>query len=385
MKIGIVTAFLGERPSGAAHVVSCFSQALHALGHTVVGLDNRPEGMPGWSGEHLAFPRKPGRGARFRWANFDLPGDIPVDAVIFPHPEGRLRQLKAAQWITLHDLSPLEYPQYHTWLSVRYFRHLLPRVIRNSKGILTHSRFMADAIEARGFPRPSVAPLYTRLQPGPVDDIRLRHFHLRRPYFLFLGVLEPRKNLVRLAESFVRFRKENPEYSLALAGPVGWKIDPFELDQAGLTRLGPLSETDKEILIRGSAGLVYPSIYEGFGIPLIEALACGIPVLTSDTDVLRETAGESAVLVDPACTESMIKGLLNLASLKPDPSFTVQADRFSPERTQKALAKTTDEHQFCAVLQGGYVSSAEFRLCSPLHTPWPPSLTNQRLQPVQYA
>jgi glycosyltransferase involved in cell wall biosynthesis len=138
------------------------------------------------------------------------------------------------------------------------------------------------------------------------------------PYILFIGRIQPRKNLVRLIDAFGRIAADYPDVTLVLAGPTGWMSAPIEArvrDLALGTRVlfpGYIAAEDKAGLISGAEIVAYPSLYEGFGFPVLEAQACGTPVLTSNTSSLPEVAGEGALLVDPHDTDAIAEGLAHL-------------------------------------------------------------------------
>jgi glycosyltransferase involved in cell wall biosynthesis len=143
-------------------------------------------------------------------------------------------------------------------------------------------------------------------------------FGIDRPYLLYLGGIEPRKNLPNLLAAF---RRLTPELSLVIAGSgVEWNPEGSDLlgqAMAGLPedvrsrvrRTGYVSDSDKVALLSGAEAFVYPSSYEGFGLPVLEAMACGTPVVTSNASSLPEVAGDAAVLVDPADPAAIAAGI----------------------------------------------------------------------------
>ncbi|MFN8547325.1 MAG: glycosyltransferase family 1 protein [Candidatus Eisenbacteria bacterium] len=155
----------------------------------------------------------------------------------------------------------------------------------------------------------------------PVDDpdeiaaVRARH-RLERPYLLFVGTLEPRKNLPRLLQAFARLKRElGLPHELAIVGGRGWKFDPiFATVQAtgvaeSVRFLDYVALADMPALYAGAELLVFPSLYEGFGVPPLEAMRVGTPVVTSDVPALREVAGDAAIQVDPFDVASIAEGM----------------------------------------------------------------------------
>jgi glycosyltransferase involved in cell wall biosynthesis len=138
------------------------------------------------------------------------------------------------------------------------------------------------------------------------------------PYILFMGRLQPRKNLVRLIEAFARLASDRSNLSLVLAGPAGWLAEPIharvrELGLEGRVLFpGYVAETDKAALISGAQVFAYPSLYEGFGFPVLEAQACGVPLLAGTISSLPEVVGDGGLLVNPLDTSAIATGLARL-------------------------------------------------------------------------
>ena len=160
------------------------------------------------------------------------------------------------------------------------------------------------------------ADLFRPDLPQSESDEALQRHGLQADYFLHVGTLEPRKNLVRLIQAFdlVR-RKSHEDIQLVLAGGKGWKYESIfeEIHRLNLhdsvRLLGYVPDEDLPGLIKGARAVVYPSLYEGFGIPPLEAMAVGTPVLTSNTSSLPEVVGDAAVLVDPEDVGSIASGM----------------------------------------------------------------------------
>ncbi len=127
-------------------------------------------------------------------------------------------------------------------------------------------------------------------------------FALPKDFFLFIGRIEEKKNIKTLLEAYHAYRDRGGTYSLALAGKPGYGYEAYSslLKQKGVRTLGWVPYRDLPILMNAAAGFVFPSAYEGFGIPILEAMACHIPVITSNTSAMPETAGSAALLVDPS-------------------------------------------------------------------------------------
>jgi glycosyltransferase involved in cell wall biosynthesis len=188
-------------------------------------------------------------------------------------------------------------------------RATLPLAVRRAEAITAISQATADDLTAR-FPRAlaktTVTPLAAdaRYASAAPDPAALERHGLRSPYVLAVGTLEPRKNLPRLIEAFAALPAELRDgHELALVGGGGWEMEETMRSIAGhaglVRRLGHVPDADLPALYAGAALFAYPSLYEGFGLPVLEAMAAGTPVLTSDVSSLPEVAGDAALLVDP--------------------------------------------------------------------------------------
>ena len=144
-----------------------------------------------------------------------------------------------------------------------------------------------------------------------IDQVK-KKYGIRKDYFLYLGTLEPRKNIVKLIEAYSLFKKKNKDAPvLVIAGKKGWQYE--EILQAGkrlgieesVIFTGYIEDDEAPLLLCGAVSFVFPSIYEGFGLPVLEAMACDIPVIAADAASLPEVVGEAGLLVDPYSTESI--------------------------------------------------------------------------------
>ncbi len=216
---------------------------------------------------------------------------------------------------TVHDLGYEHFPEAHPRRQLAYLRWSTRHNARVARRVIADSRATADDLtQFYGASPDKIDVIYPAIDPDlrRVDDeerivTALARYGIRRPYFLYLGTLQPRKNLVRLVEAFAAGELHNVGYSLVLAGKSGWLADPL---LAAVGRLpsavtgqvllpGYIADADKAALLSGATALVFPSLYEGFGFPVLEAQACGAPVICSNTSSLPEVAGDGALLVDP--------------------------------------------------------------------------------------
>ncbi|MCL4303658.1 MAG: glycosyltransferase family 4 protein [Anaerolineae bacterium] len=232
--------------------------------------------------------------------------------------------------VTVHDLGYLHYPTAHRPFDRWYLDWTTRRHTRVARHLIADSQATKnDLIDFYGAKPDQISVVYLGRDEtlAPVTNLQViaavkNQYNISGDYFLYLGTLQPRKNLVRLVEAFYSAVDSLPNASLKLviAGRQGWLYaDIFErVRQLGLTDRvlfpGFIAEADKPALLSGALACVCPSLYEGFGLPVLEAMACGAPVLTSNVSSLPEVAGPAALLVDPHDTGQIAAGLVQLAT-----------------------------------------------------------------------
>jgi glycosyltransferase involved in cell wall biosynthesis len=214
--------------------------------------------------------------------------------------------------VSVHDVSFKRFPEYFSWRDRVLFSTLLPSSLRRAAAILTLSSHSRDELQ-HFYPRlrtpihvVPAAPSQTfrPLDADTANAVLARH-DLRRPFLLAVGSVQPRKNLTRLVEAFANVRRSHAHIHLVIVGPSGFRASALRetIGRHGLADavrlLGYVSEDDLVALYNAAVALVYPSVYEGFGLPVVEAMACGRPVIAANTSSLPEVAGNAALLVDP--------------------------------------------------------------------------------------
>jgi glycosyltransferase involved in cell wall biosynthesis len=223
----------------------------------------------------------------------------------------RLERLPAV--VTVHDLAFLRIPEAYTLINRSGLRWLAPRVVREARFVVAVShatgRDLASLLGVQP-ERIRVVPEGCELEryrpcpgedPGPV----LERLGIELPYLLFVGTWEPRKNLVALLEAFDALKREGLPHRLVLAGSRGWRYRGIEERLQSLAFRdhvvcpGRVAEPDLPTLYRAAEAFVYPSHYEGFGLPVLEAMACGTPVVSSNTSSLPELVEDAGLLVAP--------------------------------------------------------------------------------------
>jgi glycosyltransferase involved in cell wall biosynthesis len=211
--------------------------------------------------------------------------------------------------VTVHDLAFLHQPDHFTARGLRTFRRGLELLRRDADLVLCSSTATLDDVAGQGIGRDRLrlVPLGVRIEPASSTDVTTaRHrYGLDRPYVLFAGTLEPRKNLPRLVAAFDLLSQERGDLDLVLAGPAGWG----DVAVGSVRALGFVPAADLRALQAGAAVFAYPSLREGFGLPVLEAMAQGTPVVTSRGTSTEEVAAGHAVLVDPGDVADIARGL----------------------------------------------------------------------------
>ncbi len=297
---------------------------------------------------------------RLSWEMARRPPDllfVPAHVLPLIHPRRSL--------VTIHDLGYLTFPRAHPWqqrlyldVSTRWNAHTATHVLTDSKAT------KADLSTYYGIDPDKITVAY----PGADESLQPVHdtatigstkarYGIADDYFLYLGTLQPRKNLDRLVEAFAQFftRHSSPPVQLVLAGKRGWLCTELfeQIEQQGLEQQvcfpGYIAQEDKAALLSGATAFVFPSLYEGFGLPVLEAQACGSPVITSITSSLPEVAGDAALLVDPRDSTAIANAMERLVD---DRNLRVEliergfanAGRFSWQACAETVLKVIETH-----------------------------------------
>ena len=274
---------------------------------------------------------------------------VPAHVLPLVHP--------AASLVTVHDLGYQRFPKAHPWRQRVYLeRSTRWSVVRAAHLLADSIATKNDLVAQYGVSIAKVTVAYPGVDErlGPVNDRArieavLDRLGIRQPYFLYLGTLQPRKNLSRLLDAFAAFDPGFFEVSpsLVIAGKGGWLYDDIfaEVRRLGLQHRvvfpGYVEEQDKAALLSGALAFVFPSLYEGFGLPVIEAQACGCPVVTSSTSSLPEVGGGAALEVDPTDTGALRDAMWRVATDTPLRRLLVDRGYTNSRRfSWKACAQT---------------------------------------------
>jgi glycosyltransferase involved in cell wall biosynthesis len=265
-----------------------------------------------------------------------------------PHTLARAKKVA-----TVHDMVPYIYPQTSSRLDWLIYRWWLPLAAPRLDALITDShnskkdilRFMPISSEKVKV-SPLSSPSHFKVLPEEEVLEVLARFNISRPYILYVGSIQARKNLARLLEAYAQLRRWSSKWTLVVVGARKWKSSPVyaALERLGMSEAvnftGFVEDEDLPALYNGADLFVFPSLYEGFGLPVLEAMACGTPVVTSNASSLPEVAGEAALLVDPYNVEEIAAAMRRVLE---DPDLAqelrekglARAKQFSWERTAR--------------------------------------------------
>ncbi len=236
--------------------------------------------------------------------------------------------------VTIHDLAFEHLPETFTRRGSFQLKLTVRRTAKKAARIATVSEYSRqDLLRTYHLPPEKVVVTYNGIEPhftpqpkspGESSEIRQR-FGIARDFLLAVGSLQPRKNLVRLIRAYAKLRNENENFTrqLVIVGRKLWLADEIFAEvqkqrwAEDVILTGYVADEDLPALYRSASAFVYPSLFEGFGLPPLEAMACGAPVVTSDTSSLPEVTGDAALLIDPHDEQSLANALIEVVNNKP--------------------------------------------------------------------
>jgi len=302
---------------------------------------------------------------------------LPAKPDVWIFPKFNIFKTEVPYFLTIHDLAFEIFPQFITFKE-RLHNQLanIQQLVAQAKGLLAVSESTSLDIQTRWQVSPekiAVTPLgiehemfLPREQPS--DRTYRAMYDLNRPYILALATHEPRKNLESVIEGYDIFRaRGGRSLPLVLSGANGWKTGLLNerLQKSRYKKdivvLGYIPDKHKPALYRGALSFVFPSFYEGFGLPVLEAMACGVPVITSATSALPEVVGEAGILVDPFNVNDIAAALHELVD---EPGGSALRQRLSERAINKAAKFSWEEtakatHQAINTLTKGVSASTK--------------------------
>jgi glycosyltransferase involved in cell wall biosynthesis len=318
MRIGIDATALPPQPVGAANYIVNLTQALLSVDPTndyVIFVKPLHAALFAEQGRSQAI-RVPlaTRILRIAWEQAALPWlaqQHKLDVLHSPHYTMPFAA-RCATVVTFHDLTFFLYPEMHLLYKRLFFRAMIPWSARRANALIAISqstradilRQLKPILEKVFTVLYGIAPCFHPVENSQALEI-CRRYNLSKPFILYVGNLEPRKNLPILVRAFAQVVQGGLPHSLVLAGSRGWKdTEVFSTIQAlDLTSRvcfpGYVPQQELPALYSAADLFVYPSLYEGFGLPVLEAMACGVPVITSSVSSMPEITGDAGILVNP--------------------------------------------------------------------------------------
>lgn len=264
------------------------------------------------------------------WFEMSIPKALEkYDIDVFFSPDSYLSlRTNVPTLLTSHDLAYLHYPKHIPLLVRNYYKYYFPKFHRRAKHILAVSQATKDDIITQyDIPAGNITVSYNGVGDNfkPIDsvkkvDIRLEHTK-GNPYLIYVGSIHPRKNIIRLVKAFDKFCESNKSHHLIILGRWAWSNELIAATIANATYLSRIKLIDdmkgdiSEILAAADA-LVYVSLFEGFGLPLLEAMQCEVPVITTNQGALKEVAGDAALLVDPLSIDDIATAMHQIVDQK---------------------------------------------------------------------
>jgi len=330
VRVGVDATPMLEPRSGVGYYTS---RLLSSLLHNSKGWEfhlfsNRDLGNLEPPLDRAMRPQRYFGGSRWLWLHLILPAIVRRRRLDLCHYTNAVAPLwqSVPYILTIHDASLFLQPQHHPRARHLTMRLFLPWVARRAAAIITVSEHARrDLLHILRLPPEKVRVVYEAAPQWfrPVLDAQKKQ-HLREKYklpeqfILYVGTLEPRKNLHRLIQALSKVHQSGFKLPLILAGARGWMMEDFERRVAALQLqrsvryLGYVPTADLPGLYSLCTIFAFPSLYEGFGLPPLEAMACGAPVLTSNRSSLQEICGEAALLVNPLCVDDIAAGIRTL-------------------------------------------------------------------------
>ena len=284
----------------------------------------------------------------------------PARSTLYHATEHLLPRIRCKSVLTVHDLIFERYPQHHTLRNRIFLKLAMPRFVAAADAIIAVSKQTRDDLVLHYRTAPTkVHVIYEGIDPtfrpaAAADVERVRGcYSPERPYLLMVGTLEPRKNHLLAMRALARLKADGRNLQLLIVGGKGWMFEPIRAQvnalglEADVTFAGHIPDADLPPLYSGAVCLLQPSLFEGFGFPVLEAMACAAPVICSNVSSLPEVAGDVALLIDPLDEAALAAAIVRVLD---EPGLATQMRRLGPAHAaqftwQKCALKTLELYQ----------------------------------------
>jgi len=328
MRFGIDVTALPPQPFGAANYIINLVQALlrvDATNEYVIFAKPRHAPLFDATRAQIVLSAFDSPFLRVVWEQTALPilaRKYRLDVLHSPHYTMPLAK-PCRSVVTIHDLTFFLYPQMHLLYKRLFFRTMMRLATYHADALIAISHSTrADMLKILHASPDKIRVIHYGLASHfqPVSDTRVldafcQQYHLPRPFILYVGNLEPRKNLPILVRAFARLVHNGVPHSLVLAGTRGWNDNAIftAIEELGLNARilfpGYIPQSELPILYSAADLFVYPSLYEGFGLPVLEAMACGVPVITSAVSSMPEVTGDAGILLAPGDVDALASAM----------------------------------------------------------------------------
>lgn len=331
---------LFDKPTGIATYAQNVIRSLSSLDPTLLSSSNLGDYKHYFISDQMT-PKQGSKGhfKRLLWTQFKLPTiyqELAADLIYSPIPEAPL--YRNCRYIVMcHDLIPLRFPRATSPLT-NYFRYVVPQVLKQAEHIICNSQATAkDIRDFYGVDSDKITPILLGYDTNNFYPREEKSSLIENPYFLYLGRQDPYKNLPGLINAFAGIKSK--EYHLAIAGSTdlrfksGLQQQIKELKLEGrVFFLDYLNYQELPVVISNAIALVFPTFWEGFGLPILEAMACGTPVITSKIASMPEVTGDAAILVNPYNTAAITSAMTNMGQ---DTQLRVQLRELGLKQAKK--------------------------------------------------
>jgi glycosyltransferase involved in cell wall biosynthesis len=347
-----------DRPGGAGRYTMALACGLSAHPDLTLTLVARRGDAARWQSvgaRHLRAEVPASRPGRLAFEQVGLPALLRSAAVTVHHGPHYTMPARSPVpcAVTIHDCTFFDHPEWHLRTKAAFFRHAIRRAARHAAVLVCVSQVTAERLAANCSVRAPVvvAPhgvdhaRFSPAEPSPGADyaaLRALGVPTDRPFVGFIGTLEPRKGVAALVGAFDALADSRPDLVLVLAGQTGWGMAETERALAAarhsdrIVRTGYLPEMAVPALLRQAAVVAYPAVEEGFGLPALEALACGAPLVTTEGTAMAELAGGAALLVPPGAEGPLAEALGAALDAGPATDRRALGLRVAEERTWEA-------------------------------------------------
>ncbi|WP_019507861.1 glycosyltransferase family 1 protein [Pleurocapsa sp. PCC 7319] len=337
---------LFDKPTGIATYAKNVIQSLISLNPTLLSAWKH-EAFECYSIPDNMTPAQGSKGhlKRLLWTQFQLPQiykHLETDLIYAPIPEAPLYS-NCRYIVMCHDLIPLRFPSWTSPLT-NYFRYVVPLVLKQAEHIICNSEATAkDIVDFYGITAKKITPILLGYDADNFYPRKISTPASKKPYFLYLGRQDPYKNVAGLIGAFAAI--PNQDYHLAIAGSTDSRFTPklqhLARELGVAKRIQWLNYLDYQklpLIISEAIALVFPTLWEGFGLPVLEAMACGTPVIASNLASLPEITGDAAILIDPYNTDAITRAMIDIAK---NQAMRSQLSQLSIQQAQKfSWAKT---------------------------------------------